>query len=362
MEQLIGTITYYNQHGEGVTFYNQKPVYIYGAIKGEEVLYEIQKTCSTYYIGKLIKILKSSINRNHHNIKDAHLIGGYDLIHMNNDEQRKFKEEKVLHDFKKIAQINIKKFDWIEGKQKIKYRNKITVHDGHFYKKNSKDIIDIEDFLLSSIEWNKTLKGDIIYRKLDTLIYGNKHENKYTFDSMFQYKFRVGLNSFYQINKEVAILAYQYIMNNLLQNEITLDLYSGIGTITIIASSKSKKVIGVEINTDSYNDSLYNKKINNIKNVEFYNKDVSSFIKNYNEDIGTIILDPPRTGVDKQTLDLIKNKIKPKRIIYMSCNPATQAANFNILKTHYNLSKLAIFDMFPQTYHIESIIVLDMNN
>lgn len=362
MEQLTGTITYYNQHGEGVTFHNQKPVYIYGTIKGEEILYEIDQSFPTYYIGRLIKILKPSINRNYHNIKDPHLIGGYDLICMNDIEQRKFKEEKVLHDFKKIAQIDIKNFDWIEGKEKIKYRNKITIHDGYFYKKNSNEPIDIDDFLLSSIKWDKNLKGDIIYRKLDTLIYGNKFEKKHTFDSMFQYKFRVGLNSFYQINKEVAVLAYQYIKDNLLNNDITLDLYSGIGTISIIASDRSKKVIGVEINKDSYNDALYNKEINRIKNVDFYNKDVASFIKEYQEEVGTLILDPPRSGVDKKTLNLIKEIIKPKRIIYMSCNPATQAANFNILKTHYHLSKLAILDMFPQTFHIESIIVLDINN
>ena len=362
MEQLTGTIIYYNQHGEGVAFYNKKPVYIYGTIKGEEILYEIQQTHSTYYVGKLIKILKPSTNRHYHEIKDSHLIGGYDLIHMNDFEQRKFKEEKVLQDFKKIAHTNITEFDWIEGKQKTKYRNKITVHDGNFYQKNSNETIDIDDFLLSSIKWDKSLKGEVIYRKLDTLIYGYKYEKKYTFDSMFGYQFRIGLNSFYQVNKEVAILAYQYIIDNLLDNGITLDLYSGIGTISIIASNKSQKVIGVEINSDSYNDALYNKEINKIKNVDFYNKDVSSFIKEYKDSVDTLILDPPRSGVDKRTLNLIKDIIKPKRIIYMSCNPATQASNFNILKKDYHLSKIAVLDMFPQTYHIESIIVLDRNN
>ena len=107
MEQLTGTIIYYNQHGEGVAFYNTKPVYIYGTIKGEEILYEIQHTHSTYYVGKLIKILKPSTNRHYHDIKDSHLIGGYDLIHMNDSEQRKFKEEKVIQDFKKIAHTDI---------------------------------------------------------------------------------------------------------------------------------------------------------------------------------------------------------------------------------------------------------------
>ena len=288
MEQLKGIVQYYNQHGEGVVFYNEKPVYIYGVIKNEEVTFRIIKIFKNYYVGELIKILKPSPNRYYHDIQDAQLIGGYDLIHMKYEEQRKFKIEKVISDFKKIANTIIDEFDWIEGEKKIKYRNKITLHDGYFYQKNSNQIINIDDFLLSSIQWDKSLKGEIIYRQLDTLIFGNKKELKYTYDSMLGYKFRVGLNSFYQINKEVALLAYKYIQNNLNNENIVLDLYSGIGTIGIIASSKAKKVIGVEINVDSYKDAIFNKTLNNIKNIQFYNSDVHKFLQNNTEKIDVI--------------------------------------------------------------------------
>lgn len=359
METFKGEVIYYNQHGEGVVFYNEKPVYIYGTIIGEEIEYEITKTMKNYFVGKLIKIIKVSKNRIYHDIKNAHLIGGYDLIHMNDEEQKKFKINKVYGDFKNIAKVELKKIDWFSPDKKIKYRNKLTLHDGCFYQKNTNEKIEIEDFLLSEIKWNRNLKGDIIYRQLDTLIFGTKNDKLFTSDTMLNYKFRVGLNSFYQINKESATFAYQYILDNIIENENTLDLFSGIGTISIIVSSKSKKVVGVEINKSSHLDGIENLKINNVDNVELINDDVDKFILKNNDHFENVILDPSREGVNKKTLELINNVIKPKRIIYMSCNPSTQASNFNHLKDNYEISKFIVIDMFCQTYHIESIMVLN---
>lgn len=357
---IKGIIEYYNQHGEGVAFYNSKPVYIYGTIKDEEVEFEIQEEFKTYYIGSLIKILKRSPHRIDHNILNAHLIGGYDLIHMNYEEQKKFKIEKVFHDFKKIAQIDLKDFEWFEPKKKIKYRNKITVHDGYFYQKKSNTPIEIDDFLLSDIKWDRKKLGTIIYRQLDTLIYGDKKSKIYTTDSMLGYKFFVGLNSFYQVNKEIAEKAYDFINKNVVFGGKTLDLYSGIGTISIISSKNSQIVHGIEVDKNSYQDALKNQEVNNIKNVLFFNLSVEKYIKSTNEQFDTVILDPPRKGVDKKTIEIIKNIIKPKRIIYMSCNPATQAANINHLKEKYCIDQFVIMDMFPQTYHIETIAVLNL--
>lgn len=353
-----GIVKFYNQHGEGVVFIDKKPFYVYGAILGEEIEFEIINELKTYGIGKLINVLKNSLNRVEHNIKNPELIGGYDLIHMNEEEQKKFKLNRVINDFKQIAKFELKNVEWFSGNKKIKYRNKITLHDGCFYQKNTNIPIDIDDFLLSDIKWDKSLKGDIIYRQLDTLIYGTKKEKKYTTDTLLGFKFRVGLNSFYQVNKEVTEFAYDYINNNIAKDSSVLDLYCGIGTIGIILSKNSKYVLGIEINKDSYNDALYNKELNNIKNIEFKNLDVEKFIKTNTKHFENVILDPPREGVGKKTIEIIKNEIKPEKIIYMSCNPATQASDFNYLKSDYELKKIVVMDMFPQTYHIETIIVL----
>ncbi|WP_022935070.1 class I SAM-dependent RNA methyltransferase [Mesomycoplasma moatsii] len=353
-----GVVEFYNQHGEGVVLNNKKPYYVYGAIIDEKIKYQILKEFKTYGIAQLIEIIEKSKNRIDHNIKDAHLIGGYDLIHMNEGEQKNFKVNRVKNDFKKIAQYELDNIEWFAGKNKFKYRNKITLHDGFFYQKNSKTKIAINDFLLSSIKWDPNLRGDIIYRQLDTLIYGTKNEKKYTSDTLFGFKFRVGLNSFYQINKEVTKYAYQFIRENIIKEANTLDLYCGIGTISIILSPFSKKVIGVEINKESYEDAIYNKKINKIDNVDFINKSVDQFVCINDTHFENIILDPSRKGVGKQTIQKIINDFSPERIIYMSCNPATQASDFSYLKDFYQLDKIVVLDMFPQTYHIETIIVL----
>ncbi len=360
MKSFIGSVSLYNQHGEGVVFIDKKPFYIYGAIVGEEVEFEVVNELETYGIGKLKKIIKRSRNRVDHEIDNAHLIGGYDLIHMNDDEQKNFKINKVKNDFKQIAKYELKNVEWIEGKLKTKYRNKITLHDGYFYQKNSNTKIDIDDFLLSDIKWDKNLKGDVIYRQLDTLIVGSKKDrNLYTSDTINNFKFRVGINSFYQVNKEVAELAYNFIKDNLIRDKNTLDLYCGIGTISIIVSEVSKYVLGIEINRNSYRDALHNKELNKINNVDFLNIDVNQFMNKEKRNFENVILDPSREGVDKKTLTFIRDKLKPERIIYMSCNTGTQAANFNYLKDEYEIKRFVVLDMFPQTYHIESIMVLD---
>lgn len=337
MKSIISEVKFYNQYGEGVVFYKEKPFYIYGAIIGEEVEWQIVEEKKTYGRANLIKVIKKSPNRIEHNIVNAHLIGGYDLIHMNQEEQKNFKINQVIYDFQKNANIKLNNIEWFSGKKQFKYRNKITLHDGFFYQKKSNEKIDIEDFLLSDIKWDKDKKGTIIYRHLDTLISGTKEDKIHTTDSLLDYKFRVGLNSFYQINKEVMEYAYLQIKNNIIQNKNTLDLFSGIGTIGIICSQNSKQVIGIEINKNSYLDAQHNKKINNVKNIKFKNMDVNKFISNNNEKFENIILNPSRKGVGKKTMIKIKEKLNPEKILYMSCNPKTQASDILNIADLYDI-------------------------
>lgn len=354
-------VTKYNQKGEGVIFYNNKPFYVFGVIVKEIVDVKIEKEFPKYGIAKLIKIHKISKNRTKINVDNVENIGGYELIHMNDIEQENFKKNRVFEDFKKISNTKLRDVYFIKGEKRFKYRNKITLHDGGFYKKRTNEVIDLNDYLLSDIKYDKRLKGEIIYRKLDTLIFGSKKDKKYTTDTMLGYKFRVGLNSFYQINKEIAEKVYLEIQKNILKGGTTLDLYSGIGTITIISSKFSNKVIGVERNKNSFNDAIFNIKENNINNIEFYNLSVENFVNNNlaSTKINTLILDPSREGVGKNVLNNLIKSTSPERIIYLSCNPATQASDFNALKEEYKIFSCQIYDMFPQTYHVECLLILN---
>ncbi len=356
---MIVIIEKYNQNGEGVAFFENKPIYIFGAIRGEEIEIKLIVEKEKYSIGEIVNVIKPSNNRRKEVFQDAKLIGGYELIHMNQEEQLTFKKERVVNDFKNIAKTEMKNLEIFVGEKEFYYRNKITLHDGSFYEKQTKNKIKIDNYMLSSIEYDENLPGEIIYRQLDTLIVGHKKSGLMTTDSMFGLKFNVGIGSFYQVNKEVAQEAYKDIKKNVIENGKTLDLYSGIGTIAIYVSDISESVVAVEDNKDSYNNAVQNIVQNQITNVRFIKADVEIFLKKNNSHFNTFIMDPPREGISAKVIKIIILKFKPERIIYLSCNPGTQAADFAKLKRHYRIVFNKSYDMFPQTKHIESLIVLE---
>jgi 23S rRNA (uracil1939-C5)-methyltransferase len=184
-------------------------------------------------------------------------------------------------------------------------------------------------------------------------------------DSIGKYKFRVSANSFFQTNTLQAEKLYQTALDfaDLKGTEIVYDLYSGAGTISIFVSDKAKNVFAFESVESAVIDAEENKKINNIDNVNFIKADLyKSFLPIVEENSipspDVIILDPPRNGMHPTTIDdLIK--LNPAKIVYVSCNPATQVRDIKILTNGgYKLVKIKPVDMFPHTYHIENVALL----
>lgn len=140
-----------------------------------------------------------------------------------------------------------------------------------------------------------------------------------------------------------------------------LDLYCGTGTIGIYVSKKAKKVLGIELNQEAINDALINKKINDISNIDFISGDVGTILSENNFKADIIIFDPPRAGLDNKSIDNII-KIKPKKIIYVSCDPVTLARDLNILKEKYDVIEITPFDMFGNTYHVECVCLLKIKD
>ena len=130
------------------------------------------------------------------------------------------------------------------------------------------------------------------------------------------------------------------------------------GTLSIVASKKANFVYSIEVNENSHNNALYNKELNNINNIEFMLGKVEDKIKEINEKIDLIITDPPRSGMDNFTIETIL-KLETQKLIYMSCEPITLARDLNILKEKYDIKKIKLFDMFPNTYHVETVCVLE---
>ncbi len=183
----------------------------------------------------------------------------------------------------------------------------------------------------------------------------------YIEDKIEELTFRLSPNSFYQVNPAQMINLYQTALNfaKITQEEVVMDCYSGIGTISLLAGKLAKEVIAVESNKDAVKDSMFNKKANNIANVLFFNSDVEQFILNYEKEIDILIMDPARDGASVMFLESIK-KLKPKRIIYISCFVETQVRDLMILRDLYEIVNVQPVDMFSYTSHIENIVSLKL--
>ena len=174
-------------------------------------------------------------------------------------------------------------------------------------------------------------------------------------------KYIVSNKSFFQVNTNNIYKLYDEIIRygNFSKDDEVIDLYCGVGSITLYIAKYVKKVLGIEIIEDAIRDAKENARINNINNVSFICGDVSKVI---DENIhgNKLIVDPPRVGLDKHTVDIINNS-KIDKLIYVSCDPMTLVRDIKNL-TNYELKEVSVVDMFPQTHHVESICVLERKN
>ena len=177
--------------------------------------------------------------------------------------------------------------------------------------------------------------------------------------------FKIGPKSFFQTNSEQAKLLYSSVrkLANIKNNDVVYDLYTGTGTIAQFISNNAKKVIGIDSVPEAIDAAMESAKDNNIRNCIFYSGDMKNIfsdefiLKNGKPDV--IIADPPRDGMHKKVIQQLL-KILAKRIIYVSCNPATQARDLALLKEKYNIKAIQSVDMFPHTHHVENILSLDL--
>jgi len=204
-------------------------------------------------------------------------------------------------------------------------------------------------------------KNDSITDQEVVLFKGKDH----MMEEMENLKFKVGPKSFYQTNNKQAYELYKVARNfaNLSGDELIYDLYTGTGTIANFVAAKAKKVIGIEYVEEAIADAKVNSELNNITNTEFFAGDMVKVLDDMFVDThGTpdvIITDPPRAGMHPKVCDLL-NRIKAKRIVYVSCNAATQARDLELLSDNYEVKEIQPVDMFPQTHHVENVVLLEL--
>jgi 23S rRNA (uracil1939-C5)-methyltransferase len=187
--------------------------------------------------------------------------------------------------------------------------------------------------------------------------------NDYIYEEMEGLKFKVDPKSFYQTNTDQAYNLYKVARDfaQLTGNELVYDLYTGTGTIANFVSKQARKVIGIEYVPEAIEDAKVNSQINNIDNTLFYAGDMKDILnKDFIEEHGrpdVIITDPPRAGMHQDVIDTILFA-SPNRIVYVSCNPATQARDLQLLDTDYKVEAVQPVDMFPHTQHVENVVLL----
>lgn len=382
-----------DNQGRGITYYNKKIVFVNNALPNEDVDISIVLDKKKYSIANVDKYNKISNKRIKPKCKYYGICGGCQLQHITYNDELEYKAN-YLNDIFKTLNIKINK---IISDNNYNYRNKITMKTTNnkigFNKLNSNQIINIDKCLLANkninekLQWlqelnlnnlkeiilktfnNKSMlvlngcndiKIDNIKTDFDaiyinnTLVSGNR-----IIASINNIKYYISPNAFFQVNINIATKMFDYIKKvcKEIQASKVLDLYCGCGSISLYISNTVKHVYGIELNNESIKDANLNKKLNNINNVDF-KCDTTDNITNI-KDFDTLIIDPPRSGLSKNVINkILKNKIK--NIIYVSCDPITLKRDLTRLECIYNIETITAFDMFPNTYHVESVTTLKL--
>ena len=382
-----------NDQLEGIGYIDGKIVFVPKTKVGEEVDISITLENSKFLRGEVL----NSINSDCLYFSKC---GGCYLRNYSYEETLKLKEDNIKKLFDKNNMI-VPRFNLIENSKPYNYRNKISLKVFNkkigFYQDKTNDIVEINSCLIAkdainniipdlneiginngfiTIRCNYNDELLIVIETLDNITYDfnklkDKHKiagviindkvvlnDNYFFDKINNYLFKVSNNSFFQVNNAIAGEIFNLIDNNISEEDTVLDLYSGVGTLSIAASNKAKHVIGVEVIPNAVKNALVNMKLNKKDNLDFMLGDVPKVISNINSDIDTIIFDPPRKGLDDYTVKYTLDK-SPKKIIYVSCNPITLVRDLKLLSDKYKIDEVNVLDMFSYSYHAETLCVLE---
>ncbi len=229
-----------------------------------------------------------------------------------------------------------------------------------------KELFGLLEFLknkfpeITSLQYVHNPKGNDTIQDLDVKTYYGKD---FILEKMEELQFKISAKSFYQTNSEQAYNLYKITKDyaGLTGNEIVYDLYTGTGTIANFIAKQAKKVVGIEYIDAAIEDAKQNSINNNILNTSFFAGDMknvlnSNFISQHGNP-NVIITDPPRAGMAPEVVEVILNAA-PQKIVYVSCNPSTQARDLALMQQHYKLIKTQPVDMFPQTAHVENVVLL----
>ncbi len=418
-------ITDFDYKGRGVAKKDGKIYFVEGAVIGDTVEATLTYKKKKFTLARTQKILNKSKNRIAPKCPYFENCGGCDFLNYKYAEQLKWKKDKVNQDFRRIGSLDVEVEKIYGMENPLAYRNNIQlkVKDGKlgYFGKNSKDLVPVKHCLIAEDEINKAIeilscwKGlsscdEIILRQnyknqlsivlvtKDRVKYTNNLLNEllelnlnslfenintgklrfgekfnkiygedYIKDKLMNFEFKLSPSSFFQVNRTQAEKLYKLALDYLEINkeDKILDLYCGVGTISLNAAKNAKAVCGVEISEEAVENARENAAENKITNAYFAAGKSEDIIEKLTQEEkfipDKIILDPPRAGLDSSLIDIL-NHMKVKKISYISCNSSTQARDLKLLSKSYKIEKAYAVDLFCHSVHVETVALLSKLN
>ena len=416
------TIKKWGINGEGIAYVNRKPVFIENVIPDEVVEMEIKKEEEKYSIGELTRIIEESPKRRFALCPIWKECGGCALMHVKYPAQCKMKESVLKEALQKYANYKGRVLPIIKNPEPLAYRNSCKLPLGieydelycGMYQRDSNDFVKMERcFVHSKIleqtrqEVMKVLNKhhargltNLVMKefggKVQVILVGNL-EDSYIEDIMNlenvcslwhsektdqprelfgdmrllagDEKMIVDLNeiklsllprSFFQLNTKQASHLYHIVKDWMPVSKCIVEAYSGVGAMSLLLKDKADKVIGIESIQDAVDNANENAQFNDCKNVSFICGDAANQLKEIiqTEDVDGLVVDPPRSGLNDEMKDVILHS-KIKHIIYVSCNPSTLGKDLAVLQKKYRIVQVQPVDMFSQTPHVETIVLLE---
>ncbi len=384
--------------GRGIGYLDGKITFIPWTIPGDVVEVIVTENHKKYNVAKVKHFIKYSEKRIQPPCPYFTKCGGCTLQNLAYNDTLEYKVKKIKNIFKKNKiDINL---EIIANSNPYNYRNKISLKVIHgkigFFENSTHQLVEIDGCIISNQALNKCIpliekmniiNGSITIRcnqneeiliiiesqdnlkididslkkeiKLVGIIINDKtfYGENYLFERINNVLFKISYDSFFQVNSSVASKLFQIVKDNISLNDKVLDLYCGVGTLSLMAAANAKSVVGIEIVPNAILNAIFNASINSVDNTCFVLNDVSEAVSKISLDFNKVIVDPPRRGLTKEAIEVLL-KIRPEKIIYVSCNPQTLVRDYKLLNDIYEIEKSYILDMFSYTYHVETVLIL----
>lgn len=373
-------------NGYGLAFAEGFTIFVSLAVKGDKLRVKVKEKKGKLLFAEIVEIIEPSKDRVSPKCEYFGICGGCDFQQMSYQAQLEAKIGIIKDCLERIGKVKFQgEISIISSPKDFGYRSRAQWHADTrkqkigYFKRNSHNIIDVETCVVLDENLQKTLTNlhenlnwEQFWAEFVKIEVAGSEDKVSVYSTEIiepteKINFKV-LENQYFYNAEGFFQGNLLLIKNLIETAISgtegklaLDLYCGVGLFSLPLAKSFEKVVGIEANEKAIEFAKENAELGRIGNTEFFAENVGNWLTDNNlEDVDFILLDPPRAGTEKETIERIL-QIKPKNISYVSCDPATLARDLRILAEHYSIESITALDLFPQTHHIETVVRLKIN-